>query len=352
MAATDHPYKSLESRAFWRAAVAEKSPFDISELYRKKFAITPRDKISTAGSCFAQHIGRRLKASGFRYVDLEPGPGLLPRARRADFGYGIFSARYGNIYTTRQLLQLFLRAFGEFKPSDDIWMRDGRYYDAFRPTIEKNGFASKDELLRARDHTFAMVRRIFSNSHVFVFTLGLTEAWVSREDDSVYPVCPGVEAGSFDPDRHEFRNFKFIEIESDLQNLMDRAKAINPGLRFLLTVSPVPLTATASGQHVLLATTHSKSVLRSVAGELAARNDFVDYFPSYEIITAAPMRSMFFDPNLRSVNPAGVDLVMRHFFQQHPPSGEARPIRAHVSRKPTDEDVVCDEGKLEKWSIG
>jgi hypothetical protein len=352
MPPTDHPYKSLESRAFWRTAVAEKNPFDISDLYRKKFEITPRDKISTAGSCFAQHIGRRLKASGFRYVDLEPGPSLLPRSIRSDFGYGVFSARYGNIYTTRQLLQLFLRAFGEFTPKNDVWTRNGRYYDAFRPTIEKGGFAGEEELLLARNHTFAMVRRIFSNSHVFVFTLGLTEAWVSRDDGSVYPVCPGVEAGSFDPDRHEFRNFTFNEISSDLQELMDRVKAINPGLRFLLTVSPVPLTATASGQHVLLATTHSKSVLRSVAGELAERDDFVDYFPSYEIITAAPMRSMFFDPNLRSVNPAGVDLVMRHFFQQHPPSGSVRPLRPAAPKTLTDEDVVCDEGKLEKWSIG
>ncbi len=352
MPSTDHPYKSLESRAFWKAAVAEKSPFDLSGLYRKKFGISPRDKISTAGSCFAQHIGRRLKASGFRYVDLEPGPSLLPRSKRSDFGYGVFSARYGNIYTTRQLLQLFLRAFGEFKPRDDVWMRDGRYYDAFRPTIEKGGFASEEELLLAREHTFSMVKRIFSNSHVFVFTLGLTEAWVSREDGSVYPVCPGVEAGTFDPDHHEFRNFTFGEISSDLQDLMDRVKAINPELRFLLTVSPVPLTATASGQHVLVATTHSKSVLRSVAGEIAGRNDFVDYFPSYEIITAAPMRSMFFDPNLRSVNPAGVDLVMRHFFEQHPPSGSTKPVRPAVARRPTDEDVVCDEERLEKWSLG
>lgn len=347
-----HPYKSLDPRAFWRTAVAEKSPFDITDLYRRKFPITPRDKVSTAGSCFAQHIGRRLKASGFRYVDLEPGPALLPADKRADFGYGIFSARYGNIYTTRQLLQLFLRAFGEFKPVDDIWLRDGRYYDAFRPSVEKGGFATEDELLLARNHTAAMVRRIFSNSHVFVFTLGLTEAWVSREDGAVYPVCPGVEAGTFDPRRHEFRNFTYQEIESDLQELMDRARAINPGLRFLLTVSPVPLTATASGQHVLVATTHSKSVLRAVAGEVAARNDDVDYFPSYEIITAVPMRSMFFDPNLRSVNPAGVDLVMKHFFRQHPPGPPARRRPAAPPARPSDEDVVCDEEKLEKWSLG
>lgn len=64
-----HPYTSMDRSAFWRTAVAEKSPFDIAGLYRKKFSISPDDKIATAGSCFAQHIGHRLKGSGFRYVD-------------------------------------------------------------------------------------------------------------------------------------------------------------------------------------------------------------------------------------------------------------------------------------------
>ena len=346
----EHPYKSLESRAFWRTAVAERSPFNISELYQKKFPITPNDKISTAGSCFAQHIGRRLKISGFRYIDLEPGPSILPPAQRSRFGYGIYSARYGNIYTARQLLQLYQRAHGEFKPADDVWQRDGRYFDAFRPSIEPNGFASLRELQAARTYTHSLVRRIFSNSHVFVFTFGLTEAWVSREDGSVYPVCPGVEAGEFDPARYEFVNFTFSQIMDDMSNLIRRARADNPDLRFLFTVSPVPLTATASGNHVLLATMHSKSTLRAVAGELAASDERIDYFPSYEVIASSPMRSMFFEPNLRSVNPAGVDLVMKHFFQEHPPS-RARKSKVAASPRATDEDIVCEEGKLEQWSL-
>jgi hypothetical protein len=30
-----HPYTSMDRSAFWRTAVAEKSPFDIAGLYRK-----------------------------------------------------------------------------------------------------------------------------------------------------------------------------------------------------------------------------------------------------------------------------------------------------------------------------
>lgn len=344
-----HPYASLPEPAFWRTAVAEKSPFSISDLYRKKFAISEEDRIATGGSCFAQHIGHRLKGTGFRYVDLEPGPGKLPVATRRKFGYGVYSARYGNIYTARQLLQLYLRAYGRFKPVDDVWIRRGRYFDAFRPGVEPDGFASLRELEAAREHTHYCVRRIFERSQVLVFTFGLTETWRSRADGAVYPVCPGVEAGTFDESKYEFVNFRHSEVMKDMVDLITRARRKNPGLKFILTVSPVPLTATASGEHVLAATTYSKATLRSVAGELARGDDAIDYFPSYEIISGSPMRSMFYEPNLRSVNPAGVDLVMKHFFGQHAPITKGDRIQQKPAQRLEDEDVVCDEGKLERW---
>ena len=46
----------------------------------------------------------------------------------------------------------------------------------------------------------------FRQASVFVFTLGLTEAWVSRADGAVFPACPGTVAGSFDAGRHHFHN--------------------------------------------------------------------------------------------------------------------------------------------------
>ena len=54
--------------------------------------------------------------------------------------------------------------------------------------------------------------------------------------------------------------------------------------------------------------------LRAVAGDSAADLADIAYFPSYEIIASHPSRAMFFNPDLRTVNLAGVDYVMRHFF--------------------------------------
>ena len=348
-----HPYKALPSKSFWKTSISETNFLEYSDLYRKKFAIAKTDRVVTSGSCFAQHIARRLRASGFDYRDYEEAPPELPEALRKTYGYDIYSARYGNIYTARQLLQTFQRAFEGRQPVDPVWCEDGRFYDPFRPTVEPQGFASRDECDAALATHLAAVRRVFTESDLFIFTLGLTEAWFCVDDGSVYPVCPGTAAGQFDPMQHKFRNFGFVEIITDLQQVIASAKAINPGLRFLLTVSPVPLTATATDQHVLVATIHSKSVLRAVAGELAAKHDFVDYFPSYELVASHPTRGMLYDPNLRTVANRGVDVVMQHLFAEHNPGGVpgALPDVAaaeETAPEPTEaaeqeEDVVCEE---------
>ena len=118
----------------------------------------------------------------------------------------------------------------------------------------------------------------------------------------------------------------------------------------------MPLTATASDQHVLVATTYSKSVLRAVAGQLYADYDDLDYFPSYEIIAAHPSRGFFFEGNLRSVSPAGVETVMRSFFSEHgaetpgqapAPAAAASPAEAPATKA---DDVACEEILLDAFS--
>lgn len=311
------PYENLEPRKFWRSGVAESHPLTVADLYRKKFAIDGRDKIATAGSCFAQHISTYLRDNGFSILDKEPPPPLLDEAARKKFGYTLYSARYGNIYTVRQLLQLAEDAFSGAVDPADFWTKDGRIFDALRPNVEPEGFGSLEEAVVHRKHHLGKVRELFEEMTVFIFTLGLTEAWVSKQSGRVYPTAPGTIAGSFDPEQYVFKNFRARQILKDFTRFHELIQTRNPRVKILLTVSPVPLTATASDQHVLVATTYSKSVLRSVAGELAEANENIDYFPSYEIVASPWSKGFFYESNMRAVNPGGVAAVMRVFFEQH-----------------------------------
>lgn len=122
----------MPPQAFWRSGVAEENPRTIKNLYRKKFSIAKSDKITTAGSCFAQHVAGHLRARGCTLLAVERPPTGLSAAEAKAFGYLIYSARYGNVYTTRQLLQLLQDAYGENVRSEDVWEKNGRYYDALR----------------------------------------------------------------------------------------------------------------------------------------------------------------------------------------------------------------------------
>ena len=140
-----HPYRDLPKNAFWKTGVGDLSPFSIDHIYQPRFLIDQKMRIVSAGSCFAQHISRELKLRNYSFLDLETAPPMLPKNQYADLVLG-FSGRYGNIYNIRQLLQLLMRASGQFKPIEPIWERDGRYFDPFRPNIQKNGFADENEV--------------------------------------------------------------------------------------------------------------------------------------------------------------------------------------------------------------
>lgn len=339
-----NPYKLQPAFAFWSAAVGKRHYADMQDLWTP-MPLLRSDRVATAGSCFAQHIGRNLAARGAAYMDLEPAPPLFASQSEAlPWGYGVFSCRYGNIYTTRQLLQLFDEAHGLRVPIERVWHKQGRAYDAMRPSVDPVGQRDSDTVLALRARHLACVRRMFAELDVFVFTMGLTEGWESTVDGTMFAVAPGTIAGTYDPEHHVFHNLRHQEIRADMLSFWEKLRKVNPKARMLLTVSPVPLAATATSNHVLPATIYSKSVLRAVAGELSEDFDDIYYFPSYEIISSHPARAMFFEPGLRNVSPSGVDYVMQHFF-----SGPlAAQFPAGRATEADDLELICDEGKLDE----
>ncbi len=351
------PYSSLPTRAFWRPAVADRHIADFDQVAAGPFVHTD-DRVATAGSCFAQHIGRHLRARGLDYLDLEPAPPGWTSEDARRHGFGIYSCRYGNIYTVRQLLQLFEEAFDHRYPAEFVWEKQGRYYDAMRPGVDPIGHASADDVWALREIHLTRVQELFRTMTLFVFTLGLTEAWESISDGTVFPTAPGTVAGKFDPKKYRFHNFRYPEIASDLEKLWAMMRDVNPNVRLLLTVSPVPLTATASEDHVLVATTQSKSTLRAIAGDFAATYEGIDYFPSYELIATHPIRGQFFEPDLRNVNDAGVTYVMSHFFQHSALSPQPEAEAAAVSNRPLlpipenedDLELICEDGLLDQFA--
>ena len=348
-----NPYSDLPSYAFWKSGVTQENPYAIKNIYKKKFPIQQNTQIATAGSCFGQHVGNHLRNTGYRLLDEEQAPPGLPDQLHQRYGYSMYSARYGNIYTVKQLLQLAQEVSGGRDPKHYIWEKEGKFYDALRPAVEPEGHETEEEVIEHRNFHIERVKNVFTKMNLFIFTLGLTEMWVHKESGTVYPTAPGTLAGKFDQNIYEFKNAQFNEIMLDFYEFLKTLRKIRShrNLNFILTVSPVPLTATASGKHVLLSTVHSKSILRTVAGELSNILGNIDYFPSFEIVNNPRLHSSGFQGNLRSVRNETVQTVMRHFSAEHPAIQMQKKVDNNSinSKSYRNTDIQCEEALLEAF---
>lgn len=139
-----HPYIGLPHRQFWKnePGIADYAAFD--PVSAPGFTLTRSHKVVTAGSCFAQHLARNLTEAGFNHFITEAAHPIFDDETATRFNFGMFSARYGNVYTARQLLQLVQRAYGAFTPQADHWQAPtpDRVVDPFRPQIHPDGYES------------------------------------------------------------------------------------------------------------------------------------------------------------------------------------------------------------------
>jgi hypothetical protein len=335
-----NPYRSKTVSQFWKTGVSDIRD-DLRPVVEKTLQISSDDKIVTAGSCFAQNVGIYLRdRSDVSLYIAEP---LLD-------GDPVFSTRTGNIYTPRQLMQLLAECLDEKTDPDCAILRhDGRYIDIHRPYMNPEGYNSADDVIDARSIHLDAVRKMFFDADVFIFTLGLTEAWRARGSGRTLPVCPGLYS---DTDNFEFTNDGYVDVDATMEKFIATLTSINPRVRILLTVSPVPLTATYTDDPVLVATMHSKSLLRVVCSACVGRHDNVFYFPSYEMISNPYTSTSAYNPeNLRTVLPEAIAQVMSVFesiyignAEQATEGGE----RTSPSGDRPDDEVLCDDVEIEK----
>ncbi len=312
------PYHSLPDEAFWLRSVSNIPSQAVDPVSSPRITINKTTRIISAGSCFASNVTKSLLRFGYNYIFTETLHNFFESRDKTlalQVGLGEFSAGYGNIYTPKQMLQTLQRAMGVFSSKENMWIgNDGTFIDPFRPRIKLRPLSIIEfNILQARHYT--AVVKAFEIADLLIFTFGLTEAWKSKEDGSIFPVCPGVAGGEFDPERHEFINFRVQDIVRDFSDFVSPARTINKNLKIIITVSPVPLVATATGTHVLTATTYSKSVLRAACQEITENIENVEYFPSYEIICGSHAQFDVFEKDRRNVSILGINHVMRTFFR-------------------------------------
>jgi hypothetical protein len=67
------------------------------------------------------------------------------------------------------------------------------------------------------------VIQTIQTADVFIFTLGLTETWISAIDGAAFSAPPGYGAGECDPNRHLFHNSDVSENITHLERFLELA---------------------------------------------------------------------------------------------------------------------------------
>ena len=354
------PYDTLADRAYWRPGVAQQDPADIAQLFQPCFTATPRTRIATFGGRHGRYWRGLLRARGWTHVDTETPAGPILPSALAQFGYGLYSARTGQIDTVRQMVQLLSEISGDFEPAHPVIRAKGRHFDMQRPDVEPEGLGTAAQVKNARAAHLRRVKRALSECDMVLFSVEQRTAWLHRDSGTVYP-------GSIDGIERDLKglelqqhSFDFDDIMSDLTLLRDMLKAYNPQMTLLLELAPTPADCGGTSAHALVEHVGSKALLRAALGAFCAAHEDVDYLPSYELLTGPQAltgddnrgRGRFFAPDLMNVTPAGRDAVLRCFERGFMGGGAGvRPVPftedAEGAEDDGEDDLICEEVLIE-----
>lgn len=263
---------------FWKRFMASRAvTFVPNPMVRRS------DRFFIMGSCFAQEIRLALTQDlGAEHV--------LPELAAVQVDPALAEAQdeprsnHMNTYNAYSVLQEIERILGLWSPEpDDYWTVGGKIQCPYRRLVMADTPAAYADLCAALD---AALRDGFAAADHFIFTFGMTEVFVNKRSGKIANQKPGYggAGGANETTYHRATFAENFEVISRVADLITQAK---PQAKIFMTVSPVPLKATFSGEDIFAANTLSKSTLRAVLAEVAAARSNVIYFPSYDAVMAA-----------------------------------------------------------------
>jgi hypothetical protein len=273
-----------------------------------KFKINKGEKVYTIGSCFARNVEVLLKQHGFNLPVFSEEIDQDIYQSKPHFPHTAL-----NKYNPHSMALEILRALGEFEPKDEglLSFGENKWFD---PQMSFTKLTNEKLVRETRNKLNNIINQIIT-SDVLVLTLGLTETWFDSEtgivfNNSISAVAPYLRNSL------KLFNSRPQEIYELLYYALSQLKKVNNNLKVVITVSPVPLTQTFLSHDVISANTYSKSSLRVAAQMLYEDLDFVDYYPSYEMVINSP-RSLSWQEDRIHVTSNVVNPVIKEFVERY-----------------------------------
>ena len=271
------------SRSRWRD-VAEELGGELWPKLSPSFRLRPGQTVFTIGSCFARNIEANLEALGCKV------PMLGFRLPPEEFD-GPPNAAMNKFHppSFRQCLEWTARIHdrdGVVRWEDceplAFELGEDRWFDLdMAATVLP---ATRERFIARRQHVYDVFSTAFT-ADCLMMTPGLIEAWRDLQTGLYMYGAPYERRMLAAPERWVFEVLSYPRCLEDLLAAIDVVRQRNPGVKVLVTTSPVPLNRTFTERDVTVANAHSKAVLRAVCDAVLLEREGIDYFPSYEMVT-------------------------------------------------------------------
>lgn len=230
--------------------------------------ISAETPVASIGTCFAEEFAGFMKNAGGRYLLVEDN-------------FFNASANWGRVYTIPNLRQIIEYSVSDVPPV--IVENEGRFID---PTREKSigYFQTRTEAQKNITNHRALSRQVFESAEVLVITLGQNEAWEDKETGMVWGSLPPSGLRTAQAESLRPVMFDYSTCRTQLIEAITRLREVNPGLKIILTVSPVAAYATFTSNDVITQSMEGKCMLRTIAGEISRELENIYYFPSFEMV--------------------------------------------------------------------
>jgi hypothetical protein len=286
----------------------------VVEVYNEsKFKLDRNAKVFCIGSCFAREIEIALNEENISVLsnDLEMNNyGVVPQhfPNHGSPPVGIFT-KFNSFSMAQEVERVVQKKTAS---ENDFVQINDQHWDAALHQVPYSDLDTALKIRRMVDGTFKKL----ANANIIILTLGLTEMWWDCDTDLALNDTPRDFRLLRETNRFEFRNASYDQVYNNINHIIHLLEKINPDLKIIVTVSPVPLHRTFTNNDIIIANSYSKSLLRAVSERISQENANVDYFPSYEIVINTS-REIAWESDHRHVKPWLVKHIMDKFISEY-----------------------------------
>lgn len=258
------------------------------ELKQSNLRLAHSDKVYCVGSCFAEHIGKRLDDYFFPSMTNPAGILFHPLAIETSLLYAT-----GQMAWTEDSLT-------EWKGIWYCWDHHGVVSDVSKSLLT-------EKIQRIHRESFAFLKEI----DICMITLGTAWVYEHKETGKVVANChkhPG--------DQFTKKLLGVEEVASSLMRCVQLLRSHRPEVRFLFTVSPVRHLKDGFHENQL-----SKSTLLLGTQSVVEDSPAAYYFPSYEFMMDDLRDYRYYNPDMVHPSDVAVDYIWEAFRETYMSAG-------------------------------